>query len=83
MRRERATLNLDRGLRVEDASMLFEAAAEFYSRLAGELDRWPQPFTAGERREFAAARRRLLHQFLDRALNLVELLGKVERGCWP
>jgi hypothetical protein len=81
--RERVEFDLSRGLEAADAVVLFAGAAQFYAKLPGELDAWPYKFTADERIEMAAARRRLLHALLDRALDVVEIVAVTSRGSWP
>ncbi len=83
MTHEAVPLDLHRGLRPEDAPLLFAQAAAFYSALPAEIDNWFEPFAPDERVGFAASRRRLLHDLLDRALDLVEVIGEATKGRWP
>ncbi len=73
-----------RGLRPEDAPLLFDEAAALYAELSPSLDAWGRAaFSFEALRGFAEERRRLLHRLLDRALDVVELVTVAERGAWP
>lgn len=73
------------GARPEHGPSLFMDAADFYNHLAREIDEegarseFPDEILVG----FTESRRAWLHHLLDVALDQVELVGRIERECWP
>lgn len=73
-----------RGLRFEDGPVMFAEALAFYRSLPHEIDALGRGgYDAASLQEFALARRQYLHQVLDTALDLEQLLAEAERGCFP